>query len=194
MMIPIRDIMSCEKSKAFRFGHQGLVVIIKGHEEIFLEFGSVERRDGLKDLLEHQMEQVRHRMLSGEPVAVSEGKREALILEELEATNNSPADSEPRPPPESGAESVPAVMFTSASSTFLDFKPHESLQFTCLTIGSRGDVQPYIALCKELKKDGHRVRIATHIEYKDWIEGVGNPFSLDVSRRLIRPSRSLARD
>lgn len=28
--------------------------------------------------------------------------------------------------------------------------------FMCMTIGSRGDVQPYIALCKELMKDGHR--------------------------------------
>jgi UDP:flavonoid glycosyltransferase YjiC (YdhE family) len=45
------------------------------------------------------------------------------------------------------------------------------LHFTCLTIGSRGDVQPYIALCKELQKDGHHCRIATHPEYEDWIIG-----------------------
>ncbi|KAI9475860.1 MAG: family 1 glycosyltransferase [Benjaminiella poitrasii] len=47
--------------------------------------------------------------------------------------------------------------------------PERSLHITCLTIGSRGDVQPYIALCKELQKDGHRCRIATHPEYEDWI-------------------------
>jgi hypothetical protein len=29
-----------------------------------------------------------------------------------------------------------------------------------------------IALCKGLKAEGHRVRIASHGEYKDWIEGV----------------------
>ncbi|RXK41091.1 hypothetical protein M231_01494 [Tremella mesenterica] len=34
--------------------------------------------------------------------------------------------------------------------------------FTCLTIGSRGDVQPYIALCLRLKQDGHRTVIVTH--------------------------------
>ncbi|KAK8854734.1 hypothetical protein IAR55_003473 [Kwoniella newhampshirensis] len=34
--------------------------------------------------------------------------------------------------------------------------------FTCLTIGSRGDIQPYIALCLRLKQDGHRVVIVTH--------------------------------
>ena len=45
--------------------------------------------------------------------------------------------------------------------------------FVCLTIGSRGDVQPYIALALGLKAHGHRVTIVTHAEYKEWIEGWG---------------------
>lgn len=36
----------------------------------------------------------------------------------------------------------PPVMFTSTSSSFLDFKPKAPMHITCLTIGSRGDVQP----------------------------------------------------
>lgn len=44
------------------------------------------------------------------------------------------------------------------------------MHITCLTIGTRGDVQPYIALCKGLKKHGHSCRIGTHLEYKEWIE------------------------
>ncbi|KAI8982303.1 hypothetical protein BDF20DRAFT_834938 [Mycotypha africana] len=48
-------------------------------------------------------------------------------------------------------------------------RPEGPLHITCLTIGSRGDVQPYVALCKELQKDGHRCRIATHPEYEKWI-------------------------
>jgi sterol 3beta-glucosyltransferase len=57
--------------------------------------------------------------------------------------------------------------------------PHDVLHsmppmhFVCLTIGSRGDVQPYIALGLGLKKEGHRVTIATHEEYKNWIQGFG---------------------
>lgn len=43
----------------------------------------------------------------------------------------------------------------------------------CLTIGSRGDVQPYIALALGLMELGHRVTIVTHAEYKEWIEGKG---------------------
>ncbi|KAI5117363.1 hypothetical protein M0805_002477 [Coniferiporia weirii] len=45
--------------------------------------------------------------------------------------------------------------------------------FVCLTIGSRGDVQPYIALAQELLRGGHSVTIVTHAEYKEWIEGWG---------------------
>lgn len=50
------------------------------------------------------------------------------------------------------------------------------MHVTCLTIGSRGDVQPYLALCKELQKDGHRCRIATHPEYEDWVTHHGIEF------------------
>ncbi|CAH7667466.1 hypothetical protein BY996DRAFT_4596580, partial [Phakopsora pachyrhizi] len=54
--------------------------------------------------------------------------------------------------------------------------PQESLHITCLTISSREDVQPYIAICQALKKDGHTCRIASHCEYKPWIEVYGSEF------------------
>lgn len=52
------------------------------------------------------------------------------------------------------------------------------MHITCLTIGTRGDVQPYIALCKGLMKEGHKCRIATHEEYRAWIEGFGIEFAV----------------
>ncbi|CAI5755573.1 unnamed protein product [Candida verbasci] len=51
-----------------------------------------------------------------------------------------------------------------------ELKPSTSFNITLLTIGSRGDVQPYIALGKGLIEEGHNVTIATHSEFKDWIE------------------------
>ncbi len=45
--------------------------------------------------------------------------------------------------------------------------------FTMLTIGSRGDVQPYIALALRLMEDGHKCVIVTHDEFKKWIESYG---------------------
>lgn len=175
MILPIRDILSTEPSKAFRFGHHGLVVIVRGHEELFFEFADEEKRSAFVKLLTQQIEDVRKRLASGEAQQSTEGQREALILEEFGPRSSVIADTEhtAEPEPEPMSESLPAVMFTSTSSTFLTFKPKESLHFTFLTVGSRGDVQPYIALAKGLMADGHRTRIATHGEFKEWIESVG---------------------
>ena len=45
-------------------------------------------------------------------------------------------------------------------------------------VGSRGDVQPFIAIAKELIKEpyGHRVRICTHPVFKDFVEENGLEF------------------
>ena len=173
MTLPIRDILALEKSKASRFGHHGLVIIVKGHEELFFEFGADDKRDLFVQLLERQMEDVRIRLATGETSIPSSGKQNALILEEFEARHSASSDSVPTPLADNMADSLPAVMFTSASSTFLTFKPKKSLHFTFLTIGSRGDVQPYIALAKGLIADGHKCRIATHGEFREWIVSVG---------------------
>ena len=172
MILPIRDILTVEMTKATRFGHYGLTVIIKGHEELFFEFGFEDRRRAFVSILERQIEDIRKGPNPGDAPALSRGKRDALILEEFEPRNSLSSDSDPAPSSEAMSESLPAVMFTSASSTFLTFKPKESLHFTFLTIGSRGDVQPYIALAKGLMADGHRVKIATHGEFQVWIESV----------------------
>ena len=172
MTLPIRDVLAFEESKAARYGHYGLVIIVKGHEELFFEFGTEDRRTAFITLLDRQMEDVRRRLALGEAHPPSSGKREALILEEFD-TRSCNGERDPVPTVSDGmTDSLPAVMFTSASSTFLTFKPIKSLRFTFLTIGSRGDVQPYISLAKGLMADGHKCRIATHGEFKDWIEAV----------------------
>ena len=42
--------------------------------------------------------------------------------------------------------------------------------------GKLGDVQPYVALGQRLVKDGHRIRIATHEIFKEFITGAGLEF------------------
>ena len=69
------------------------------------------------------------------------------------------------------------MMFDDPRASIIDLKPTESLKITCLTIGSRGDVQPYIALCKGLLKDGHKPKIATHAEFGPWILQHGIDFA-----------------
>lgn len=45
-----------------------------------------------------------------------------------------------------------------------------------LVCGTRGDVQPFLALALGLQKDGHRVRLATHAIFKDYVESYGIEF------------------
>ncbi len=46
-----------------------------------------------------------------------------------------------------------------------------------ITIGTRGDIEPFIALGKGLKKRGHHVRIAAFNIFKDYIESNGFEYS-----------------
>jgi len=43
------------------------------------------------------------------------------------------------------------------------------------TIGSRGDVQPLVALALQLKVLGQEVRLCVPPDFRDWIEGLGMP-------------------
>ncbi|KAJ6014382.1 hypothetical protein N7540_008973 [Penicillium herquei] len=43
------------------------------------------------------------------------------------------------------------------------------LNIVIQVIGSRGDIQPFVALGKELKSHGHRVRLATHLAFRDFV-------------------------
>jgi len=48
----------------------------------------------------------------------------------------------------------------------------------CSTTSNRrlGDVQPFLALGNELRSEGHRVRIATHNVFQDFVTGAGLEF------------------
>jgi vancomycin aglycone glucosyltransferase len=43
------------------------------------------------------------------------------------------------------------------------------------TIGSRGDVQPLVALAYELRVHGHEARFCVPPDFREWIEGLGFP-------------------
>ncbi|EPQ50593.1 UDP-Glycosyltransferase/glycogen phosphorylase [Gloeophyllum trabeum ATCC 11539] len=50
------------------------------------------------------------------------------------------------------------------------------LSIVIMIVGSRGDVQPYVALGKRLLQDGHRVRIATHDTFRKFVRSAGLEF------------------
>jgi UDP:flavonoid glycosyltransferase YjiC (YdhE family) len=67
--------------------------------------------------------------------------------------------TEKEPPP------APAYEFGLAEA------PPPPLNVVIHVVGSRGDVQPFVALGRELKNAyGHRVRLATHATFKKFVE------------------------
>ncbi|XP_022758606.1 sterol 3-beta-glucosyltransferase UGT80A2-like isoform X3 [Durio zibethinus] len=50
------------------------------------------------------------------------------------------------------------------------------LQIVMLIVGTRGDVQPFVAIGKRLQDYGHRVRLATHSNFRDFVLTSGLEF------------------
>ncbi|KAI2904504.1 CAZyme family GT1 [Aspergillus niger] len=180
MILPLKDVENVDKEKGFNFGRHGLVVVIRGHEELFFEFGTADTRDDCAVTLHKGLESTKFLMASG------------LLAECEEKDESESATAEHRLLQEArlditGMHSSRSAMaasnelhpiFDDPRASIINFKPTESLRITCLTIGSRGDVQPYIALCKGLLAEGHRPKIATHAEFEPWVRKHGIDFAL----------------
>ncbi|KAM0550288.1 hypothetical protein ACHAPJ_008958 [Fusarium lateritium] len=74
----------------------------------------------------------------------------------------------PQPPPEQTHGGPPEYSETSEKSI--------RLNIVIQVVGSRGDVQPFIALGTELQRHGHRVRIATHGQFDGFVRQAGLEF------------------
>jgi sterol 3beta-glucosyltransferase len=54
--------------------------------------------------------------------------------------------------------------------------PVPTLSIVILIVGSRGDVQPFLPIAQRLMRDGHRVRLATHAVFREFVESHGIEF------------------
>ena len=184
MILPLKDIENVDKEKGFRFGYSGLVIVIRGHEELFFEFGQPETRDDCAVTLLDRLESVRFLQESGilsqeDREDAEAAKAEHQMLQEARQDGHNEHDLK-LPDSVNGTSNpseVPPILFDDPRVSIINFKPTESLRITCLTIGSRGDVQPYIALCKGLIAEGHKPKIATHAEFEPWVRKHGIEFA-----------------
>ena len=184
MVLPLKDIETVDKEKGFRFGYSGLVFVIRGHEELFFEFSEPEARDDCAITILEKLGSMKYLQDSG--LLTQEDKEEAetakaenKMLQEARQAGHKTHElksAETSDYVEHAQEASP-TFFDDPQASILNFKPTESLRITCLTIGSRGDVQPYIALCKRLLEEGHRPKIATHAEFKGWVTRHGIEFA-----------------
>ncbi|KAI3650375.1 hypothetical protein MP228_003856 [Amoeboaphelidium protococcarum] len=185
-VIPLQDIIIVQKRKSPLALWSGLYVAMK-NGETWLEFSAVNKRDTLHLLLQNL---IKIKYATGEYRhlnAPSQDEDDEIDDESLvdDFTRLSVMPSHPASigdsPQVEGDSLVHSLMHdissltenpASLSSTSLQ----KSLHIFCQTIGTRGDVQPFIALCKALLKDGHQCTIATHQEYQSWIESHGISF------------------
>ena len=78
--------------------------------------------------------------------------------------------------PESSPQSEQKPASRSATYMRAEHADVPPLAIAMLVCGTRGDVQPFLALALGLQKDGHRVRLATHATFKDYVESYGIEF------------------
>ena len=182
LVLPIKDIENVNKD--LRFGYPALVIVIRGHEELFFHFYQSEDRDDCAVTLLEMLETMTYLDESG--LLTQEDKEEAETAKVehqlLQEARQEGLNEHGKKMLASAQEAMlphdsPSLTFDDPRVSILNFKPAESLRITCLTIGSRGDVQPYIALCKGLLADGHKPKIATHAEFEEWVRKHGIDFA-----------------
>ena len=183
LVLPLQDVENINKEKGFRFGYSGLVIVVRGHEELFFEFAQREIRDDCAITVLSRLETLRivKEVGTGMNLDVDEAEaaqaehrmlQEARLIDSMGHGNCFRSTDGML-----SLQDKSAVPFDDPRVSILNFKPTESLHITCLTIGSRGDVQPYIALCKRLLEEGHKPKIATHTEFEPWIRKYGIEFA-----------------
>lgn len=180
LILPLKDIETVHKEKGFRFGYSGLVVVIRGHEELFFEFRQSDIRDDCAVTLLQDLETNRFLEESlGDSEKPQEGDEYVAERDALKSARQEefPEHDLELPHQASSLPNAPTMLMDETDASFLSFKPQSAMKITCLTIGSRGDVQPYIALCKGLLAEGHKPRIATHAEFQGWVESHGIEFA-----------------
>lgn len=127
MILPLCDIIAVQKARSYRFGYHGLIVVVRGHEEIFFEISTASKRDDLLSAVEDMLEETHIRLTQGQ--ARTEEERQALDLKDLEGGMG---DKSHFQLPEKIEETTP-IMFSSTTSSFITFKPPKSLHSTSLS-------------------------------------------------------------
>ncbi|KAK3194966.1 hypothetical protein Dsin_026276 [Dipteronia sinensis] len=88
----------------------------------------------------------------------------------------------------------PPIIF--ADTSFSDSnKLIPRLQIAMLVVGTRGDVQPFLAIAKRLQEFGDRVRLATHANFSTFVRSAGVYFfPLGGDPRVWQDVRNMARN
>ncbi|KAJ9479259.1 putative Sterol 3-beta-glucosyltransferase (putative) [Pseudozyma hubeiensis] len=208
--VPLNDLQGVDTYRSMLWHHFGLVVHIRAHADMYFDFTSKENRDmtlhKLQSFIDAKQKQSKESKINSDGQATS-------LESGVKSTDGDQTMPSKKGPTETllhdAVAEVPVFepdvlallpkvvnMDRNAMRDAIRISP---MRIYCLTIGSRGDVQPYIALCKALKEHGHTPVIVSHPEYRGWVEGHGIEYrgvggdpaalmKLSVEHRIFSPA------
>lgn len=162
--LPFTKIRSAKPFRTFPIKHHGLTVEILGQADLKFQFKTHENRD-------EALKRINVAILSRSeaPKSPIRSATKPSMVDIFSPPARAVAVAKATQLPFELRATLPKVI--NLQRELVNSRP--SMHFVCLTIGSRGDVQPYIALGLGLMKEHHTVTIVTHEEYKGWIESFG---------------------
>ena len=209
--VPLSDLQGVDTYRSMFWHHFGLVVHITAHSDMFFDFTSKESRDLVLSTLKRFIEAKQHQKHDAERVSIHASSEDshATKADEAAGTGQPTIKSHTQTLLHDATAEVPVFkpeelaflprVVNMDRNTMRDAIRISPMRIYCLTIGSRGDVQPYIALCKALKQHGHTPVIVSHPEYRSWVEGHGIEYrgvggdpaalmKLSVEHRIFSPA------
>lgn len=194
--VPLNDIVGVEKSSSLKFHYHGFKILIRGNPSLHFEVKSTHLRDLVMKAFEGIAEERSQRKSTSEDEAqVSHQSTSTMYQDPVEVLLAPCKAHKTTVLPYNTIKELPRLINPAA-----DYRISvEPMRIICLTIGSRGDVQPYIALAVALKAQGHSPVIVSHPEYREWVEKYGIEFrgaggdpgalmKLSVEHRLFSPA------
>lgn len=171
MILPHSDVQSCYIEKGVRLGYYILVIVIDSHNELFFEFSSESTRDDARKIISQMIQKGQVKL---HEASLIEGKESKPITTFIESNPEHAKLKFFEDKISQTGIDIPLI-FDHNPYYSTQIKPAKSYNIALLTIGSRGDVQPYIAFGRGLMKEGHKVTIITHSEFRGFVEthGIG---------------------
>lgn len=173
MILPIDEISSLEILEKSKFGYWGVRFHMSGSDPVYAEITTKAALEAFAKSLQEQIiaEKEFDRNHTGTEGDSIDFVRYKLVQSRLATYEDQLSEKmQMRIPP------LVVDPYSRESDESFLVRPSEKLRITMLTIGSRGDVQPYIALAQGLMQEGHICRICSHAEFRDFVEGYGIEF------------------
>lgn len=161
---PRRGLDHCTTAPAGTIGSQGELLI--NSNEI-----NVTRSKTYKESQRHDLKLDRLSELDKKNLIANLVKIQNDGTVEVDLRENTPVASELL---ELHAEST--SLYTDGGVTSNLKKYVSKMKIAMLVVGTRGDVQPFLAVAKRLQEFGHHVRLATHINFRDFVKSAGVEF------------------